>query len=130
MSHNGGHGEKFSRQKEAAIAALLAASTLGEAAQSCGISTATLKRWRKEPKFAARYAEAKDELLEFTINKLSVIGLDGVTALHRVAVNKRSPAAAVVSAGRAIIELRLKAGEVLDFGARLTELEKTIAEDK
>jgi hypothetical protein len=126
MSDHGGHGEKFSRQREAAIAALLAASNLGEAAQSCRISVATLRRWRKEPKFAARYAEARAELLEFTINKLNAIGLDGVTALHRVAVDKTSPAGATVSAGRAILEVQLKAREVLDLTERLNKLEEAL----
>ena len=40
-----GHGAKFGRKKEQAIAALLSHRTVEEAAKAAGISPATLKRW-------------------------------------------------------------------------------------
>ena len=118
------------RMREQAVAALLQGGTIGEAASKCGVTARTLLRWLSEPEFREEYSAAKNRLLESTINKLRSIGLDGVEALRRVAVDKDAPAGAVVSAGRGILEVLLRAVEVQDFGARLTELEKIIATEE
>ena len=44
-----GHGAKFGRKKEQAIAALLTEPNAKEAARVAGIGSATLLRWLKEP---------------------------------------------------------------------------------
>ena len=44
-----GHGTKFKRKLEEAVAAMLTQRNVEEAARSVGISTATLMRWQKEP---------------------------------------------------------------------------------
>jgi hypothetical protein len=44
-----GHGTQFGRKKEAAIAALLIARTIEEAAKSVGIAPNTLLNWMKVP---------------------------------------------------------------------------------
>jgi transposase-like protein len=54
-----GHGSKFSRKKEEAIAALLTQRNVEEAARTAGIGTQTLYRWMKEPEFQTAYREAK-----------------------------------------------------------------------
>jgi hypothetical protein len=40
-----GHGEKFGRKMEAAVAALLTQRNIEEAAKAAGISARTLMRW-------------------------------------------------------------------------------------
>ena len=54
-----GHGAKFGRKKEDAIAALLTHRTVEEAARSLNIATRTLLHWMKEPEFDAAYRAAK-----------------------------------------------------------------------
>jgi len=54
-----GHGSKFGRRKEAAIAALLNCRTLEEAARTAGIGATTLLRWMKNPEFQAEYRAAR-----------------------------------------------------------------------
>jgi hypothetical protein len=46
-----GHGEKFGRKKEQAIAALLSNPTIEEAAKAAGIGSVTLWRWLQDPGF-------------------------------------------------------------------------------
>jgi transposase-like protein len=46
-----GHGTKFGRKKEAAIAALLTHRNIEEAAKAVGISSPTLIAWMKVPEF-------------------------------------------------------------------------------
>ena len=114
------------RKREQAIAALLTSPTIQDAARSCGVTARTLQRWLAEPEFQSQYRSTKSQLLEGTVNKLRSIGIDGVTALHRIAVDKESPAGATVSAGRAILEVLLRAVEVKDLDARITELERLV----
>ena len=54
-----GHGTKFKRKLEEAVAAMLTQRNVEEAARSIGISTATLMRWQKEPEFQQAYRAAR-----------------------------------------------------------------------
>ena len=54
-----GHGEKFGRKKEDAIAALLSQRNIDEAAKAAGIGTRTLIRWMKNPEFDSAYRRAR-----------------------------------------------------------------------
>ena len=50
-----GHGTKFGRKKEAAIAALLSQRSIDEAARAIEVAPNTLLRWMKEPDFRVAY---------------------------------------------------------------------------
>ena len=54
-----GHGTKFGRKKEEAIAALLTQRNVDEAARSIRIDAKTLLRWMKTPEFDVAYREAR-----------------------------------------------------------------------
>jgi hypothetical protein len=54
-----GHGAKFSRKMEEAIAALLTHRNHEEAARAAGIGTATLLRWEKLAEFRKAYRQAR-----------------------------------------------------------------------
>ena len=54
-----GHGAKFGRKKEEAIAALLTQRNTEEAARAIGVVPSTLLRWMKEPDFDAAYRAAR-----------------------------------------------------------------------
>jgi transposase-like protein len=54
-----GHGAKFGRKKEEAIAAPLTQRNIEEAARTAGIGTQTLLRWLKVPEFEIAYREAR-----------------------------------------------------------------------
>jgi hypothetical protein len=118
-----GHGEKFSRKKESALAALLECSSLPEAAASCGISESTLRRWLRNDSFATQYRIERSRLLEITINQLRQKSLSAVNVLAKMSDDEASPAAVRVSAARAIISLGI-AGEMLEVEDRLSDLEE------
>ena len=52
-----GHGTKFGRKKEEAIAALLSQRNIEEAARFVNIGTKTLLRWLQLPEFDRAYRE-------------------------------------------------------------------------
>ena len=54
-----GHGAKFGRKKEQAIAALLSQKSIEDAARVAHIGTNTLLRWMKLPEFDVAYRQAR-----------------------------------------------------------------------
>lgn len=78
-----GHGEKLSRKQELAIAALISAGTIKEAAQNCGISEATLWRWLQKPEFQTAYRAARRQLVEHAISELQAAMGEAVMTLRR-----------------------------------------------
>jgi len=50
-----GHGAKFPRKMDEAIAALLTRPSIEEAARTVGIEPKTLRRWMREQEFKAKY---------------------------------------------------------------------------
>jgi hypothetical protein len=118
-----GHGEKYSRKKEAAIAALLVCPTLSEAASSCNVAESTIRRWLKDGIFSRCYAEARRQTLETTVNLLRQKAVGGVVTLSEISENKQAPATARVSAARSLVELAIKAAELQDISERLDALE-------
>ena len=54
-----GHGSKYERKKEEAIAALLTQRNTDEAARSIGVNQNTLLSWMKLPDFQKEYREAR-----------------------------------------------------------------------
>ena len=74
-----GHGAKFGRKKEEAIAALLTHRNTEEAARSIGVVPSTLLRWMKEPDFDAAYRAARRLAFGQSIARLQ----QGATAARR-----------------------------------------------
>jgi hypothetical protein len=79
-----GHGAKFGRKKEAAVAALLTQRTAEDAACSIGIGPATLRRWQKEPEFDAAFRAAKLTAYRQTIARMHQLSGAAVSTLGKV----------------------------------------------
>lgn len=119
-----GHGEKFGRRGEQAIAALLAAPTVAEAARACGIGEATLRRWLRNADFAERYRQARKRLLDAAVSRLHQVAGDAVETLRGIATDSGSPAGSRVAAARSILETALKAGMLKEIEAKLDEVKR------
>ena len=117
-----GHGGKRPRQAEAAIAALLTASTVGAAAQRVGINESTLLRWLKEPEFANEYRAARRLVVESAIGRLQQAATQAVDALAR---NLTCGIPAVeVGAAKAVLDQAIRGVELLDLAERVAALEQ------
>jgi hypothetical protein len=110
------------------ITAILSCRTIKEAAEQSRVSERSIMRWLKEPEFQTQYQAAKSELLQATVNRLRTVAMDAVTTLHVVATEESNPPASRVSAGRAILEMLLRAVEVEDLCKRLDRLERSVKE--
>jgi hypothetical protein len=125
-----GHGQKFGRKKEEAIAALLTQRNLEEAAKAAGIGTNTLLRWLKVPEFQAAYREARRSAFGQAVARLQQGTSAAATTLLKTMIDAGTPASVRVRAVEAIFNHAAKAIEIEDIEARVTELERSLAESK
>ena len=118
-----GHGSKFGRKKEEAIAALLTQRNLEEAARAVKIAPNTLLRWMKEPEFAAAYREARRVAFGQAVARLQQGTSAAATTLLKTMIDPATPPSVRVRAAEAIFNHAAKAIEIEDIEARVTALE-------
>src|ERR1035437_432110 len=125
-SHKVGHGTKFGRKKEEAIAALLTQRNVEEAARVTGIGTQTLYRWMKEPEFRAAYLEARRAAVAQSNARLQQASSAAVSTLLKIMVDGNTPASTRVRAADSSLDHAKQAFEIDDIQARLNALEQTV----
>lgn len=114
------------KQKKA-IAALLSASTVREAAAAAGISYATLRRWLSEDgEFRREYSAELQSIIESAAAQARQGIGESVGVLRGIVTDKEAPVNVRVSAARVLMENGPRLVEIQDFEARLTELEKKL----
>jgi hypothetical protein len=119
-----GHGEKFGRKMEAAIAAPLTRSSIEDAARAAGVGEKTRRRWMREPQFQARYLQARREGVSQAIARLQQhTGVAG-TILLKLMTDPNVPAAVRLRAAESVIAHAIKGIEVEDMETRIAALEE------
>jgi transposase-like protein len=122
-----GHGTKFGRKKEEAIAALLTQRNIEEAAKSVGIAPNTLLNWMKDPEFDASYLAARRATFRQSVARLQQASSAAVTTLLKVMVDPATPASTKVRAADSVLDHSAKAIELEDIEARVADLERQAA---
>src|SRR5690242_14988069 len=118
-----GHGSKFTRKMEEAVAALLTQRNHDEAARAAGISPATLLRWQKQPEFKKAYQEARRTAFGQSIARLQQGTTAAATTLLKLLVEPGVPPSVRARAADSIFNHAAKAIEIEDIEARVSELE-------
>ena len=118
-----GHGEKWTRKQDQAIAALLVYPTIPAAAKAVGVGETTLWRWLQRDDFQDAYRLAKREAVAQAIAQLQRASGEAVKALSDVMNDPIAPASARVSAAKTILEMAVKGIELEDLAARVEQLE-------
>lgn len=124
-----GHGAKFGRKKEQAIAALLKERNIEEAARSIGVAPNTLLNWLKLPEFQTAYRQARLHTYRQSIARLQQGKLAAATTLLKTMIDASTPASVKVRAAEAIFNHAAKAIEIEDMDARLSVLEAAKADE-
>jgi len=119
-----GHGTKFERKKEEAIAALLSQRNIEEAARTIGVAPNTLLRWMKEPEFDTAYRQARREAFSQSIARLQQASGAAVSTLLKIMVDPSTPASTRVRAADSVLDHSAKAIELEDIEVRVSELER------
>jgi hypothetical protein len=122
-----GHGTKFKRKLEEAVAAMLTQRNVEEAARSVGVSTATLMRWQKEPEFQQAYRTARRAAHGQAIARLQQATSAAVSTLLKVMVDANTPASTKVRAADSVLNHSAKAIEIEDVEVRVAALEAAAA---
>jgi hypothetical protein len=86
-----GHGSKFGRKKEEAIAALLTQRNVEEAAKVAGIGTNTLWRWMRLPELQAAYRKARRDAFSQSVARLQQASTAAVSTLLEIMVDRNAP---------------------------------------
>jgi len=120
-----GHGAKFTRKKEEAIAALLTQRNVEEAARTAGIGTQTLLRWLKIPEFQAAYRDARRAAFSQSIARLQQASSAAATTLLKIMLDVNAPASTRVRAADSVLDHAKHAIELEDVEARVSELERS-----
>ena len=119
-----GHGEKFGRKMEAAIAALLTARNNEETAKTIGVAPKTLLRWQKLPEFERAYREARMVAFRQSNARLQQASSPAVTTLLKILVDPAAPMAVKARCAYYILDQTRKSIETEEIEARVTELER------
>lgn len=119
-----GHGAKFGRKKEEAIAALLSQRNMEEAARAAGIGTNTLFRWLQIPEFQAAYRQARREAFGQATSRLQQGSSAAASTLLKIMLDKDAPTSSRLRAAESVLAHGAKAIEIEDIEARVSELER------
>jgi DNA-binding MurR/RpiR family transcriptional regulator len=121
-----GHGAKYPRKKDQAILALLTHPTIGEAADTAGVSEVTLWRWLQDQDFQQSYREAKRQVVQQALTRVQQVSGEAVDVLRDVMADDTKPPSSRVTAARTILDMALKSVEIEDLEARIEALERRI----
>jgi len=125
-----GHGTKFGRKMEEAVAALLTQRNQEEAARVAGVGIATLLRWQKLPEFQAAYGRHAGDAFSQSIARLQQASSAAVSTLLKVMVDPNSPASRASGLPTACWTTRRRLIEIEDIEARVAELERATESSK
>jgi transposase len=112
-----------SRRQEQAIAELLQGASIAAAAEKCGISSRTLKRWLASEAFQQEYRAAKRRLVDAATNRLLRTMDEAAATLETVMKSKKASMGLKVSAATRLLDRARWAHEDEDLAARIAALE-------
>jgi len=114
---------KLSNKREFAIGALLASSSIVEAAKACNVNERTLRDWMTRLDFREAYDQARRQVLDQVLAHLQASSGEALETLLAVCRDQDARPAARVAAARAVLDLSVKIRSEEDFDARLRALE-------
>ncbi len=110
--------------QERALLAILAGKSFEATAAEVGVNSSTVRRWRKEPAFAAALDSERRRLLSAATDSLRLAGLESVTALRAILADPNCPAAVKVQAAGCVLAHLFRAVEDADTSERIAALEE------
>ena len=119
-----GHGSKFGRKQEAAIAALMTHRGIEDAARAAEIGVSTLLRWLKIPEFDAAYRTARRAAYSQANARLQQNSGAAVSTILKIMVDLNAAASSRLRAAEYVFEYGLRGMETEDVHARVSALER------
>jgi hypothetical protein len=117
-----GHGSKFGRKQEEAIAALLTQRNVDEAAKSIGVTQQMLLRWMQIPEFDAAYRKARRAAFSQSTARLQQATSAAVSTLLKMMVDTNAPPSVRVRTADSVLDHAKQAIEIEDVELRVAAL--------
>jgi hypothetical protein len=114
-------------RREAAALSLAAGQSIAAAVRAVGKNERTLRRWLADPAFLACVQEARRQLFELTLARLTGIGPEAVDTL-RALLRGDGPPAVKLAAVRTILDATPKWREHVELAGELAELRRHVEE--
>ncbi len=125
MAENGNPNELSERQRRA-IAALLSARNVSEAAQAAQVGERTLRRWLAEPTFRAALTGAEGQAIDAATRRLVSLTDSAIDVLTTVMQDPDAPSGVRLRAAQGVLDNLLRLRELRNVEERLTRLEGLI----
>jgi hypothetical protein len=119
----------LSPRQRRALAALLGGATVAVAAESAGVTTRTLARWRESQAFREALADGQREALAATVRGLTMIARAAVRVLGKTLADESARPADRLRAASVVLERVLPLAELVELEARVAALEAEGAKD-
>jgi len=119
-----GHGSKFGRKKELAIAALLSHRSVEDAARAVDLNANTLLKWLKFPDFVKEYRTARREVVTQSVARLQQATGAAGTVMLKLMTDPNVPAAVRLRAAECVFDRAFKGVKLEDIEERVSELER------
>ncbi len=116
---------RLSHRAEQVILALLEHGTQEKAAAAAGISTVTLWRLQRKPRFRRALLEARSEAFSQAIGRLQHGSSAAATTLLRIMCDPTAPASSRLRAAQCVLDSAARGIGLQDLEIRLRELEKS-----
>ena len=120
-----GHGSKFDRKKEEAIAALLTQPTMEGAARTAKISTKTLQRWLQTAEFQQAYVQARWDRFGQLTAQFQQACFGALAILRNVMLDSAASAASKLRAAQFTLQFSAQALQE-DLPVRVQRLEQQL----
>ena len=119
-----GHGAKFGRKKEEAIAALLSQRSIEEAARVAGVAAKTLYRWLEVPEFREEYLKARRQVFFQATARLQQASGAAASIMLTLMLDANVPASSRLRAADSVLDRGAKGIDQEDLELRLRRLEE------
>ena len=117
------NNDSLTPKQHRALAALLQARTIGDAAAAAQISMRQLMRWLQQPEFVAELRKAEAEIISDAVRALVVDLSANHQTLRAIRDDETQPGSVRVRAAVALDDSLLRWRELLTIETRITELE-------
>jgi hypothetical protein len=115
--------DELTTKQKAAIAALIAGSSYGEAATAASVHSNQITRWMREPAFLAALRAAEGEKLQAVTRSLVTLADKAADALKGVLDDSTARSSSKIRAADVILSHLINLRELVDLEERIRKLE-------
>ena len=118
------------RRRQQLVELTIVGHTTDEIAKRLDVSIRHVRRIAAEPAIRAQIREFESERMRAVARRAAALGGSAVTVLATIANDKGQPAAARVSAARALLDTMIRVGELADLQERIAALEERLGDQQ